>query len=281
MCSPRSRMSIARWPAIRPSTSLRATAAMPMCISGGRRILARATTTARRGAADQQGPGVKCQQRSGERRRHRVSLMKRPVKTAWTAVEREGDPRRDAEPEEMQRRLIARAPQPHPRADQENEQPDRGEHEIACAARPNIGSHGHTACPFAGWMMVAVKAFDAAVVFRLEDVICASARARPLTGEQVVAPPDLPRPPAEPKGDVGCRNESTRSFPEPAVFNLTPLGALDDVRDAEADEHHDDGRGEDGAAPRAQTASDELRAGRQVSAKAVTSTSAQYQPRSY
>src|SRR5258708_36380009 len=72
------------------------------------------------------------QERREQRERDRVTPVERPVEAVERAVEREGEDaeERDAQPEEMESRLIARTPQAHRRADQQREDPDRGEHEV-------------------------------------------------------------------------------------------------------------------------------------------------------
>ncbi len=72
------------------------------------------------------------QERREQRRGDRVSPVEHPVETIEWPVEREreGAEKRDAQPEEMQRRLVARTPHAHRRADEQREEPDRREHEI-------------------------------------------------------------------------------------------------------------------------------------------------------
>ena len=76
------------------------------------------------------------QERRQEREGDGVAPVEDPVETIEGTVEREREDaeERDAEPEEMQRRLIARAAQPHRRAHHQREEPHRGEHEIHRAA---------------------------------------------------------------------------------------------------------------------------------------------------
>jgi len=76
------------------------------------------------------------QQRRQQRERDRVTPVERPVKAIERAVEREREDaeERDAQPEEMQRRLIARPAQAHRAADQKREEADCREHEIDRAA---------------------------------------------------------------------------------------------------------------------------------------------------
>ena len=72
------------------------------------------------------------EQRRQQRHRHGVAPVERPVKAIERAVEgeRERTEERHAEPEEMKRGLIARAPEPHGCADDEREEPDSRKHEV-------------------------------------------------------------------------------------------------------------------------------------------------------
>ncbi len=77
------------------------------------------------------------EERRQRENRDRVGPVEHPVEAIETAAEGEGEHAEegDREPEEMQRRRIARAPQPNRAAHEQREDADRGEHEVA--ARPD------------------------------------------------------------------------------------------------------------------------------------------------
>ena len=72
------------------------------------------------------------EQRREQRHRDRIAPVEHPVEPIERAVEREREraEERDAQPEEMQRRLIARTPHAHGRADEQREEAHAREHEI-------------------------------------------------------------------------------------------------------------------------------------------------------
>jgi len=72
------------------------------------------------------------QQRRQHRDRDRISPVEEPVEPIERSGEGEREPpeERDAQPEEVERGLIARPAQPHRCADQQREEPNRREHEI-------------------------------------------------------------------------------------------------------------------------------------------------------
>jgi hypothetical protein len=72
------------------------------------------------------------EQRRQQGERDRVTPVERPVETIEGAVEREREDAEegDAQPEEMQRRLIARTADPDRRADQQSEEANCGEDEV-------------------------------------------------------------------------------------------------------------------------------------------------------
>ena len=81
------------------------------------------------------------QQRRERRHRNRVTPVEDPVQPVERAVERkcERAEERDAQPEEMQRRLIGRPPQANRGADEKREEADGRQHEIH---RPRRGERG-------------------------------------------------------------------------------------------------------------------------------------------
>ena len=74
-----------------------------------------------------------------------VGPVEHPVEPIEPAAEREREhaEERDGQPEEVQRRRIARPPQPHGAADEQREDADRGEHEVQRAGASRNRRHAH------------------------------------------------------------------------------------------------------------------------------------------
>ena len=185
------------------------------------------------------------QQRRQQRHRHRVTPIERPVKAIEGAVEREGEraEERDAEPEEMQGRLIARPPQADRRADQQRKQTDCRQDEIhrrragrgrqrdfQCLLGPEPDEGVVEACP------------GVAAVLVLDDVR-RRLDGRAVDGDEDVAALDAGHVAGRARHQRHRRNAFGASAPVDAVLDLVPLRAHRDVGKAQHDEDRDNRHG--------------------------------------
>ena len=191
------------------------------------------------------------QQRRQQREGDRVTPVERPVEAIERAVEREREDaeERDAEPEEMERRLIARTPQAHRGADQQREQADRGEHEIhRVAARRRRERERERLARARPQEGVDEPRPGVAAMLILDDVGRRQHR-RAVDREQHVAALD----PGGRRGGAGRHLAGGDAFrapgPEHAVLDLVPARVHRDVGDAERDEQRHDGHRKHGSTP--------------------------------
>jgi hypothetical protein len=195
------------------------------------------------------------QQRRQQGLRHGVSPVEHPVEAIERPVEREGEGAEegDAQPEEMQSRLIVRPLQAHRCADEQCEQPDGRQHVIHRAA-PRCDSKRHfndllrseprEGIGEARARSSGVLVFDH-VRFRLNR--------GPVDGKQQVAAFDSGTGARRPGCDLDGRDAFGVRGPENTVFNLIPSGMSDNVRDAQPGKKKHNADREDRPPPRTPT----------------------------
>ena len=186
------------------------------------------------------------QQRRQQRHRHGISPVEHPVEPIERADERkrEGAEERHAQPEEMQRGLIARPAEAHERAHEQGEQPDAREHEVHRArGRRRLEGNVEDLARAEPRQRVGELGARLARVLRLEDVAPRLDR-RSVDREQHVA--------RRHAGPLGRRSRRHRhrdhAFavigPEHAVLHRVPARLQPDVREAKRHEHRHDGQRE-------------------------------------
>ena len=194
------------------------------------------------------GPIRKDQRKVQEERREQelrrqVAPVEHPVEGIEPAGEREREhaEERDGQPEEMQRRLVIGAAEPHGRADQQREDADRGEHEVEPArtrgdrldrnvdhllrAQPQDGVVQRGAL-LAGVEHLdhVLRARDGPAVDREENIsYLESGARRPGAGRHFHG-----------------RDVVAAGAPEHAVLDLVPPNPLGDVGDRETEEEKDE-----------------------------------------
>ena len=207
--------------------------------------------SAGRGGTLREHEGEMQQQRRQQRERDRVA----PVEDAIERVERTGKreredaEERDADPEEVQRRLIARAPQAHGAADEQREQPDGSEHVIHRARARRRRQRDIERLPRSETKQRVgeSRAFVAAVL--ICDNVSRRLDGRTVDGEQHIAPLDAGRVGRRSGSDLLGADAFGAIVPEHAVFDVVPARIHRDVRDAESNQDEDDDRGKRRPAP--------------------------------
>ena len=175
-----------------------------------------------------------------QRRQHhdgdRVSPVEDPVHPIESAAEREREQAEEGhrQPEEMQRCLIGGPTSAHRRADQQRENPDRGEDVViqAGAVRHRRQRHvGHFLRP-KPQQRVDVTVTDARLVLQGEHVGAALDRLG-IDREQNVARPHARPARSRWRGDFRRHHSDRALDPQHAVFNFAGSRTRHDIRQAE------------------------------------------------
>ena len=173
-----------------------------------------------------------------------VRPVEHPVEPVEPPAEREGEhaEERDGEPEEMQRRGIARPPQPDRAAHQQRENPDRGQHEVERAGTRRHRSdtnvdhfaRAESQCRVAKGSIVPGGVED-------RDDIGDFLDGTIVDREQQIAATKPDCRCWRTRCDLGRDNAFGMLPPEHAVFDLMPRRARGDVRGAKTEEsrYHD------------------------------------------
>ena len=209
-----------------------------------------------RAASGRQGPLGKDQHEMQEQRGQKclsdgVAPVEHPVQTVQRSVEgkREGTEERDAEPEEMERRGISRAPDAHRRTDHQREEPDAGEDEIHRAPARSRRQRDLQRLARSQAQQQVGQPRPVARTMLLFNHVRRGSHRQSVHRFENVARPDSCRFARRPGHDLDCRHPFSARRPVDAVFDLLPLWAERHVLEAQHDEDDDHSHRECGSTP--------------------------------
>ena len=177
------------------------------------------------------------------KQRHHVGPVEDPVEPVEPARKREGEDaeERHRQPEQVQRRLVARPAQAYPCPDHEREDPDRGEDEIeeAVALRDRREPDLHDLAGAQAQQRVGQRGIGAGRMRRADHVRRALHRTA-VNRQQHITQPYARLRRGRPVRQFGGRDAVRTGDPQHAVLDLVPGRPDVDVRETESeeDQHH-------------------------------------------